>query len=150
MKNTVKNTLITIAIIIAPLAAFAAKESTPKSEYQLPEYKVEDLTLPVPVKVVVPRIGGRLLGHEVRMKFEISAEGRAYNIGQQGISPDQRTNDLVAAMKMVLLSWEFEPALNNSGNAVAVKVIMPVQVVKKGNKTTALASLILDDSSNRM
>ena len=150
MKKTIKNTLIIITILSAPLATFAAKKDRSKPEYQLEEYKLEDLTLPVPTKVVVPRVSGRLLGHEVRMSFEIGTDGRAYNIRQQGISPDQRTNDLVATMKIALRYWKFEAALDNHGNAIAVKVIMPVKVVKKGNQTAALASIILDDSSNRL
>ena len=144
MKNTLKIIILAIALISAPFATFAANNATVKPEHQLPEYKVEDLSLPIPVKVVAPRVSGRLFGHEVRMLFNVSADGRPTNIRQQGISPDQMTNDLVAAMTMVLYRWEFEPALDNNGNAIAVNVIMPVQVVKKGANYTALASLTLD------
>lgn len=149
MKNIPKKALIIFALLSAPLSALAAKKDTSKPEYQLQEYRLEDLTIPIPSKVEVPRVSGRLLGHKVRMSFEVRADGRAHNIRQQGISPDQGTNDLAATMKIALLSWEFEPALDNHGNAIAVKVIMPVHVVKKGNRTTALTSIILDNRSNR-
>jgi len=132
MKPLIRYSLYALALIIVPLALAAAKVKTSKPVYRLPEYKVEDLTFPIPLKVVVPRVGRSLVGHEVSMVFDVAANGRTSNITQASISPEQATNDLAAAMKMVLRKWEFEPAQNEYGIFIAVKVSLPVQVVRSG------------------
>ena len=109
MKHSSRNLLIAVAIIVVPFVTFADKEGTSKPEYNLPVYKVEDVTLPVPSKIVVPRLGGMHVGSQVRMNFEITTDGIARNIHQEGISFDQRTNDLAATMELILRNWEFEP-----------------------------------------
>ena len=144
MKTQVTKILIALVVISSAVAGFAATPGLTEKAYQLPKYTVEDLTLPVPSKIVSPRLGGNLVGRKVRMSLNISADGRATGISQIGISPDQATNDLAATMKVVLRHWKFDPALNNFGRPVAVKVILPVEVVKKNKKPTLVASLILD------
>ena len=141
MKNIIKSILVSIAILGAPFTAFSAQKDAEKKVFDLPTYKVEDTTLPIPVKVVAPPVGGRLVGTEVRMTFSISVDGLTHNIRQQGITPDQESNDLVAAMTMVLLNWEFEPAKNKNGLPVAVKVVLPVKVIRKVKAGSTYASL---------
>jgi hypothetical protein len=41
--------------------------------------------------------------------------------------------------------WRFKPALDANDNPVAVKVVMPVRVVKYGKVYRALASLDFDE-----
>lgn len=143
MKTLTGTLLFVCGLTLFPLIVSAAKAPT----HLLPEYTVQDLTLPIPDKVVAPRVNGQFAGQKVRMQLTVGTDGRATKISQKGISPDQQTNDLAATMQMVLRQWQFKPAMDKQGNAVAVKVILPVEVVKaKGNAkeyaTIALAKPI--------
>ena len=78
MNNTLKNTLITLTIIGASLASFAANEETDNTKnYDLPAYTVEEIiSLPVPTKSAVPSVSKRLIGTTVKLKFTVNEKGR--------------------------------------------------------------------------
>ena len=149
MKNTLKITSIVIAILSAPLAAFAAQEKA----YNLPTYTIEDISsLPEPIKNRIPSVKADYVGLSLKVKFTVTAEGRAESVRLDRplhSYSDVERMTFANRMKDAVEKWTFEPAYDNSGNPITVKVVMPVKVVKKSGKTTALASLTLDTSDSK-
>lgn len=155
MTNTLKITLLSIAIISAPLASFVANEDMSKSNrIDLPEYTVEEIiSLPQPVHYPVPSVSKRLVGTTVKLRFTVNEKGRPEGVRLEKYLSNYRYESVInfaSQLKANVSNWKFEPAQDKNGNAIVVKVIMPVHVVKKGGKTSALASLMLDDSSKRL
>lgn len=153
MKNTLKITSIAIAIISAPLATFAASEdASNKAAYNLPTYTIEDISaLPEPIKNRIPSVKADYVGLSLKVKFTVTDEGRAESVRlSRPLSSYSDVDRMTFAnrMKEAVENWNFEPARDNDGNPITVKVVMPVKVVKKAGKTTALASLTLDTSRN--
>ncbi|MCZ6672684.1 MAG: hypothetical protein O7C75_07070 [Verrucomicrobia bacterium] len=141
MKPLNKSLLYICGFIFFPLALSAAESQASTREHTLPAYEVVDVALPIPVKLVVPRVSGRLGGYQVRMIFNINADGRTTNIHKEVHSPEQEVNDLGETMKMAIRSWHFEPARDKDGNAIAIKLALPVKVVKNGGNAHEYASL---------
>ena len=148
MKNTLKNTLLSIVIIAAPLASFAAEEESSKKAYNLPTYTIEDIaSLPEPTKNPIPTVKAKYVGLNLKVKFTVSASGRPENVRLEKplISySDVDKMTFASQMQNRVKKWKFEPAIDKAGNPIAVKVIMPVQVIKKGANYSAVASLVLD------
>ena len=150
MKNTLTKTLITIALIAAPLATFAAAK---KTEYQLPTYTVEEIeTLPEPTHYPIPSVKSQFVGLNLKVKFTVNTKGRPESVRlEKPLSSYSDVEKMTFASRLenAVKAWKFEPAMDKAGNAVAVKVILPVQVIEKGGATTAMASLVLDTSKDR-
>ena len=143
MKIVTKTLLCVCGLALLPLVLSAAKDQKAMPEYKLQEYRHVDLTLPIPEKVVMPRLRGEFVGHTVRMKLTVGADGRVYNIAQKPRTFDEVTNSLAVVMKSSLKQWEFEPALDKAGNPIAVKIILPVEVVKAKRNTQTYTALAL-------
>ena len=152
MKNTLKITSLAIAILSAPLVTFAAQAEASKPAYDLPTYTIEDISaLPEPTKHRIPSVKADYVGLSLKVKFTVTSEGRAESVRLD--KPLHSYSDVekmtfANRMKEAVETWNFDPARDNNGNPITVKVVMPVKVVKKAGKTTALASLTLDTSSN--
>ena len=151
MKNTLKIISLATVIISAPFASFA-KEDASKPAYILPTYTIEDIaSLPEPLKNDIPSVKSDYIGMSLKVKFTVNAEGRTESVRLS--KPLHSYSDVekmtfANRMKEAVETWSFEPAYDNDGNAITVKVVMPIKVVKKAGKTTALASLTLDTSNN--
>lgn len=143
MKTLTKKKLIVslIVLTLVPFAVNAANEQSNSPDYQLPTYKVEDMTLPVPTKIVAPRLGFEQLGQEIKMVFTVTAKGRAVKIHSSNSFSD--TRNLASTMSAVLKYWEFEPARDENGIPVSVKVALPVKVVKSGERSSQTTGLAL-------
>ncbi|MDA1069112.1 MAG: hypothetical protein O3C43_21715 [Verrucomicrobia bacterium] len=141
MKTITKTLVYLIGLNLVSLTAIAAKEETTSRDYQLPTYKVEDMTLPVPTKVVTPRLRSGLFGEEVKMLFTITDKGHAIHIRSSRPFSDNPT--LAGSLSQVIGKWEFEPARDKNGSAMTVKVSLPVKVVRKGDSSGYTASLAL-------
>lgn len=128
MKTLTKSLLTLVGLTLLPLSTNAADTSSTSPDYQLPVYKVEDMTLPVPTKIVSPRISMEQVGSEVEIIFTVTDQGRAIKIHARNNT--SRTRDLAAAMSAVIKHWEFEPAKDKNGLPRAVKVALPVRVVR--------------------
>ena len=124
-------TLLGFIFVMGVVAIAEAKENEKPSEYELPLYKVEDLTLPIPSNVVVPRVGMSLVGTEIIVTFRVSETGQPNTIRDDALF-NISEKELAIAMRNVLKRWEFEPARNEQGIAVPVKVRLPVEVVRSG------------------
>jgi TonB family protein len=147
MKNTLKNSLIAIALIASPLATFAASDKA----YDLPTYTIEDIAaLPQPSINPIPSVKSQLVGLNVQVKFTVNADGKPESVRlAKPLSSYSDIDKMTFASRLenAVKNWRFEPAIDNNGNAITVNVIMPVQVVKKNEKVSALASLKLDTSA---
>ncbi|MCZ6673150.1 MAG: hypothetical protein O7C75_09440 [Verrucomicrobia bacterium] len=149
MKHTLKNTIIAIAIISAPLASFAANEDTSKSaRFDLPTYTIEDIaSLPEPTHNPIPSVKSQFVGLTLKVKFTVNTKGQPESVRlAKPLSSysDVEKMTFASQLQEQVKNWKFEPAIDTNGNAIAVKVIMPVQVIKKGKAISALASLVLD------
>ena len=139
MKSLTQSLLFTIGLTILPLATNAAEEKVSSAEYKLPTYTVEDLSLPVPSKIVAPRLRASQFGIEVEMIFTVTEKGKAKNIRSK--SRFQDDPELVSALTKVIKKWEFEPARNNNGTAQSVKVSLPIKVLKGEDSSGTVAKL---------
>ena len=148
MINTLKDAILTIAIISAPFAIFAVQKDASKKAYNLPTYTIEDIAaLPQPTYNPIPSIKSQFVGLNLKVKFTVNADGTPESVRlAKPLSSYSDVERLTFASRIQeqVKNWQFEPAIDTNGNAIEVKVIMPVQVVKKGANYTALASLILD------
>jgi outer membrane biosynthesis protein TonB len=152
MKNTLKNSIIAIAIISAPLATFAAKDTASQKAFDLPTYTVEDIaSLPEPIKNPIPSVKSQFVGMSVQVKFTVTAEGRPESVRlEKPLSSYSDVHQMTFASQLenAVKDWKFAPGMDKNGSAIPVKVIMPVQVVEKSGNPAALASLTLDTSKD--
>ena len=118
-------------------ALTAATDIDHHPEFNFPAFEVEayaqDITLPTPVKIVAPWVGKKLRGTEITMTFHISESGYVSLIEDDASRYDNDEFELACLMHRKLRQWRFEPALDKDGNAVCVKVKLPVSVLKEGS-----------------
>ena len=83
-----------------------------------------------------------LRGTEVTMTFHISTSGFVTMIDDDSSPYDNDEFELACLMHRNLKLWRFEPARDKDGNAVSIKVKMPVVVIPRGSAPNSeLASL---------
>ena len=141
MKTLTKTLVTLLAYTLIPLALSAANEQATTPEHDLPEYQVKDMSLPIPVKIVEPRLRSNLFGEQVKMYFTVTDKGQAIAIRTGTRSLYGR--ELAIALTKVLPKWEFEPARDKNGIAVKVKVCLPVTAVRKDSPAGYAVSLAL-------
>ena len=150
MKFPFKYSLLIIASLSAPWLAFANEESpADEPQYDLPTYEFVDvISLPKPTSSPMPKAKSHLVGTKLKLKFTVNEKGRAENVRLEkplsSYSNVERMTFANQALEMVA-KWRFKPALDANDNPVAVKVVMPVRVVKYGKVYRALASLDFDE-----
>ena len=145
MKTLSKTLLCVCGLALFPLVLSAAKP-----EYKLPKYTVQDIAeLPKPVEAPIPVMLSGLAGASFDLKFTVDEQGRATHIRTAkplfclGLFNDKE-RDFAVQMMQVVPCWKFAPALDANGNAVSVKVRMPVKVIKRAGEPLAVVSLMLD------
>lgn len=81
---------------------------------------------PVPIKVIQPGVSPSQVGKVVKVRFALDTNGKPSNIESAEANPEDAllTERVIRAMR----SWEFEPARDANGEAVAVNVEMPVVI----------------------
>lgn len=144
-----KHILITtlVSSILFSQSVFATDENklnSAEKSHDLPTFQVEEISTPTVSKAVSPRISRRSLGQEAELILRIGTAGRPYDIIKGAFSP--QVNDfrsLEAAMHRVLPHWRFEPAQDQNGNLIDVKVSLPVRVVKKTKDSKNYAAIAL-------
>ena len=142
MKALNKWISLALGICLVSSSVGAAQE-TPASEepdYVLKKYEVLDITLPVVEKIVTPPVPSHTIGAKVTMLFSVTDKGIPINIRAKGW-PLHAAADLSATMQTILRSWRFKPALDEGGYPIAVKVALPVEVVRKKEASQAIASI---------
>lgn len=153
MKTTKSNSrghafvAMLISITLLACSAVLADESNKRDlpEFQLPSYDVDsfnlDITPPVVKEAVVPRLRTNLSGVKVTVTFHIGKDGFIHTIRDNASYYDDRANYVATVMAQTLRSWNFEPALDKDGNPVAIKVRLPVEIVKRSGNAHEYASL---------
>lgn len=121
-------------LVMGVVAVSEVQAQEKPAEYTLDTYKIEELSAPIPTKIVVPRISSSLVGKgtQVCMLFNITESGKPLRIKDNAGPFKDAESQLAAAMRYVLRYWEFTPAKDPNGNAVAVKAALPVKIVGKG------------------
>ena len=148
MKNTFEIILLSIVLFGASFVLVSAKEADLKGPYDLPPYTVEEVAvLPEPISHPLPTVSNRVVGLDVRVKLTVNENGKPENVRLE--KPLISYSDLdkmsfAGRLENAVQSWKFEPALDSLGNPMAVDVILPVKVVRKGSKLATVAALILD------
>ena len=132
--------ILGICLVIGSLGAAEEKTASQDPDYVLKEYEVLDITLPVADKIVTPRVPHYAVGAKVTMLFSVTDKGVPINIRAKGI-PLHDAADLASSMSFALRGWRFKPALDKGGYPIAVKVALPVRVVRKVESSQAIASI---------
>ena len=157
MKNKITALFISSLIAIAPFALSAEKsDSTPGGEYQLPTYKVKDLSeLPKPTYNPIPSAHRHLVGSSMEFQIRVSATGKVGSVRINRIdspsTPNEMARTYAEQMRTSLSKWKFNPAKDANDLPVAVIVRVPVQIIHKKNhpsSITASMSMIVE-SVNR-
>jgi hypothetical protein len=140
MKHVSKITAFAAFLIIAAVPATLA-QSTAESmrSYTLPTFTVDGVADPELLSYVTPRVPSYLVGSSLIMYYTISDKGNVHSISSNGVFSQK---NLAALMKDALSDWHFEPAINDSGEPVAIKVAMPVKIV--ANEASSYAYVSID------
>ena len=111
------------------LLAFGAAASFAKEPANVQAY-IESYNgrtdIPVPVKIVEPRVGPAQAGQTVEVEFLVDTAGEPQNIHILSTTDD----DLGLSVRNAVKYWRFAPARPN-GEPVAMKVMLPVVIVDK-------------------
>lgn len=149
MKNSLTKLLVSIVIFNAPLASNAGeKEESLKATVDLPTYTIGDIAaLPEPTKHSLPQVSKRIVGMKVNVKFTVDVNGRPQYVRlEKALSSYSDLDKMTFASQMenAVKNWKFEPAIDTQGNPIAVAVVLPVEVIKKGARLSTIAALVLD------
>lgn len=137
--------LISMALLACSTVLADENNNRDLPEFQFPSYDVDsfnlDITPPVVKEAVVPRLRTNLSGVKVSVTFHIGKDGFIHTIRDDASYYDDRANYVAIVMAQTLRSWKFEPALDKDGNPVAIKVRLPVEIVKRSGNAHEYASL---------
>ena len=138
-------------ILMWGMVPFAAAEDTDNVP-ELPSIEVRglwldhNLTMPVAVKAPAPKLPTRMTGTKVRMTFRIDKMGNARVFRSDANPFDDNERNLTAMMRSVLPNWKFTPSYNKEGQAVEVRVALPVKAVSSGRgNADHYARIILEE-----
>lgn len=149
--------MIVIAVVQVASISFAATESSSgeaELKHDLPVYEfVEYITLPKPTRGPMPMAQRELVGMKLNLRFTVTKDGDVEDVRLEkplaNYSDIKRMTFANQTLEAVA-RWQFKPARDADDNPVAVKVIMPVKVVKFGKLYRALASIDFDDTEARL
>lgn len=116
----------TVILGLSVLGVFAlTAQAHPHDETDATDTKAT-IQAPVPIKVIHPGVSPDQIGKVVNVRFALDESGKPSHIESTDATPEDAllTERVIRAMR----SWEFEPARNADGDAVAVNVEMPIVV----------------------
>ena len=99
--------------------------------------------MPSLTKHSVPLVSSKLIGTQVTLRFTISKKGKPTGVDTQKPLPGiyyPRDRDFAVQMIEAVKHWRFEPARGVNGEAKAIAVLMPVEVVKRNERAVVSAS----------
>ena len=154
MKNSLKIVSLSLIILSAHAASFAGSKSASETgSHNLPEYKVEEIaSLPQATHNPMPGVRRSLVGLKLKVKFTVNEKGRVKNIyviTPPATQSDVHVQSFASQLKFQMRHWKFDPAFDTNDNPIAVKLQMPVHIVRKGSKLSLLASLRLQDAEKQ-
>lgn len=121
----------TVILGLSVLGAFAlSAQAHPHSDADVTDHQAI-IQAPVPIKIIHPGISPAQVGKVVNVRFDLDANGKTSNVESTDANPTDTL--LTARVIRAMRSWEFEPARNASGEAIAVTVEMPIVVDRIGN-----------------
>ena len=139
MKYVSKITALAAFLTISAVpAALAQSSKEPMRSYTLPSFTVDGVSDPDLQSYVTPRVPSYLVGSKLIMYYTISDKGNVHSISSNG-AVSQR--DLANIMTDSLREWRFEPAISNTGEAVSIRVAMPVEIVAQDSSSKAYVSI---------
>ena len=125
--------LFSLVLTLGAVGNSEARSDEMLPEFNLPAFDVEafgiDIVSPTPVRLAAPAVGNRLTNTEITMTFHISKSGWVTMVDDDASPYDNKEFELSCLMHRALRKWRFEPARDKDGNAICVKVKMPVKVV---------------------
>ncbi|MEX0324691.1 MAG: hypothetical protein AB3N33_01250 [Puniceicoccaceae bacterium] len=135
------------------LGVFSVSGSDGEALEELPQLVIKgqlaknNLIPVVPTKVKAPSVPNRFIGTRIHMYFWIEKDGRVSHIRSDASSLDVDESCVSAAMREALNYWQFEPARRlDTGEAVKIKVALPVEIVEPGNgNSNKYAAISLKD-----
>ena len=123
------------------------------NRHNLPTYTVEEIAkLPQATHNPMPGIKGSLVGLKLKVNFTVNEQGRVMNV--RVITPPATQSDVhiqsfASQLENKMRYWKFDPAFDTQDNPVAVKLQMPLHVVKEGRKPSLVASLTLQKGTEK-
>lgn len=154
MKNYLKLIFLTLAVVGSQQATYGeAEEKEDDTILDLPTYEfVEVISLPKPRRSPIPKVKRELVGTSINLRFVVNEKGDPENIRlEKPLTSYTDVERMTFASQTLdaVSKWRFEPALDSNDNPVAVKVLMPVKVVKFGVTYKATATVAFDDGSQK-
>lgn len=125
MKQIVYLSLIASMVLGSASISFAESKTSNIKQY------IDTSSLQV-MELVAPRVTSYHYGSEVTMEFTVHADGSVSDIKRGKVNFDRARIQLAIKMTRALEKWRFSPALDSSGNAIPVRVQMPVVVTSRG------------------
>jgi hypothetical protein len=98
---------------------------------------------PVAMEVTSPVVRCACEGMEITLTFQIEENGTVSNIRCNDSPFDPAERNFASCMQRALQDWKFVPCLDKEGNPVAVTVMLPVQVVARGNGNAGEYSTVM-------
>jgi outer membrane biosynthesis protein TonB len=129
MKTVSKLILIT-GLLAAPLALSAKSLETAYVE----SFRGRS-DMPVPTKVVTPRVASEYAGTSVSLAFIVDESGTPQDI----IVPEATPAELAKTLTAALSKWKFEPLVRD-GKAIRTKVVLPMLIVDDLDAAPKLAA----------
>jgi len=117
--KTVSKLILLSSLLAAPLALLA---KSPEEAY-VESYR-NRTDMPVPVKVVTPRVDSDYAGTVVKLEFTIDGTGLPKDITVL----DAVSGDLAKSLTAAVAGWKFQPLVRD-GKAVTTKVVLPMRIV---------------------
>ena len=121
MKNI--NMLVKLVALLAVGATASFAKGPAAAQAYIESYQGRT-DIPVPVKVVTPRVNTSQAGQTVEVEFLVDTAGAPHNIHVLSATDDALGMSVRNAVKY----WKFAPARPN-GEPVAMKVMLPVVIV---------------------
>ena len=130
---------ILLSLAIATGSNLTAGQVDESSAYDLPQYTIGDITLPIPVEMNEPRVSYRDIGETAYFEFTVRTDGTTTGIKNKANA--FLTSDFAASIHNAIQGWKFEPAVDKAGNTIEVKVGIKVKAVAKANESKESAGI---------
>ena len=123
---------LAILFSLSALLPFASSAKSIEQAYLNACRKSSDV--PVPVAVVSPHVSAEAIGTTLTLEFTVDTTGKPVGFSVTSNADRDLESTVVGAVKQ----WRFKPAQVN-GVPVAMKVVLPVQIVDPAQLDTRLA-----------
>ena len=127
--KTVSKLILFTSLLAAPLALLA---KSPEEAYVDSYHNRTDV--PVPVRVVTPRVDSNYAGTVVKLEFTVDGTGLPRDITVL----DSVSGELAKSLTAAVAGWKFPPLVRD-GKVVTTKVVLPMRIVDGLDRASRLA-----------